>query len=135
MVKPESGSQTFHTVVAQKELTEFILKSSNGTNVERNVYQKKSSAKSLLAVIGVAALGALGAWQFYLFVTFRDSQGAVDVQGGTVHLWLPIGIALIVCIAGIFLFSRFLRYDTRNEIHITSADPSLTEGRIVENVL
>lgn len=132
MVKPESGSQTFHTVVAQKELTEFILKSSNGTNVERNVYQKKSSAKSLLAVIGVAALGA---WQFYLFVTFRDSQGAVDVQGGTVHLWLAIGIALIVCIAGVFLFSKFLRYDTQNEIHITSPGPPLGAGRITKDIL
>jgi len=102
--------------------------------MEKNVYQRKS-VKSLMAVIGVAALAALGAWQFYLFVSFKDSQGVVDVQGGTVHLWLAIGLAFIVCIAGVFLFSKFLRYDTRNEIHITSADPPLSEGRITKNVL
>lgn len=98
------------------------------------MYQRKS-IKSLVAVIGLAALAAFGAWQFYLFVIFKDSQGVVDVQGGTVHLWLAIGIALIVCIAGVFLFSRFLRYDTRDEIHITSAGPPLAAGRITKNVL
>lgn len=102
--------------------------------MERNVYQRKS-IKNLVAVIGLAALAAFGAWQFYLFVIFKDSQGVVDVQGGTVHLWLAIGIALIVCIAGVFLFSRFLRYDTRDEIHITSAGPPLGAGRITKNVL
>jgi hypothetical protein len=93
------------------------------------------SIKSLVAVIGLAALAAFGAWQFYLFVIFKNSQGVADVQGGTVHLWLAIGIALIVCIAGVFLFSRFLRYDTRNEIHITSAGPALGAKRITENIL
>jgi hypothetical protein len=91
--------------------------------------------KSLVAVIGLAALAAFGAWQFYLFVIFKNSQGVADVQGGTVHLWLAIGIALIVCIAGVFLFSRFLRYDTRNEIHITSAGPALGAERTTKNVL
>lgn len=98
------------------------------------MHQRKS-IKSLVAVIGLAALAAFGAWQFYLFVIFKDSQGVVDVQGGTVHLWLAIGIAVIVCIAGVFLFSRFLRYDSRNEIHITSADPPLGAERITKNVL
>jgi uncharacterized membrane protein len=102
--------------------------------MERNVYQRKS-IKSLIAVIGLAALAALGAWQFYLFVIFKDAQGAVDIQGGTVHLWLSIGIALIVCIAGIFLFLQFLRYDTQNEIHITSADPPLGVEGITKDVL
>ena len=103
--------------------------------LEGNVDQKKSSAKSLIAVIGLAALAALAAWQFYLFVVFKDSQGAVDVQGGTVHLWLAVGIAIIVCIAGVFLFSRFLRYDTRDEIHITSAGPPVGAGSITKDVL
>jgi len=35
-------------------------------------------------------------------------------------LWLAIGIALIVCVGGFFLFSRLLRYDQQNEMHITS---------------
>jgi glycerol-3-phosphate acyltransferase PlsY len=103
-------------------------------NVEGNVEQRKS-VKSLMAVIGVAALAALGAWQFYLFVSFKNAQGVADVQGGTVHLWLAIGIALIVCIAGVFLFSRFLRYDTRDEIHITSAGPPLGAGRNTKDLL
>lgn len=86
-------------------------------------------------MIGLAALAAISAWQFYQFAVFKDSQGVVDVQGGTVHLWLAIGIALIVCIAGVFLFSRLLRYDARNEIHITSADPPLGSVRNSKDVL
>lgn len=95
----------------------------------------KTSVKGLLAVVGVTALAALAAWQFYLFVSFKNAQGAVDLQGGTMHLWLAIGIALIVCIAAFFLFSKFLRYDTRNEIHITSPGPPLGAGRISKDVL
>ncbi|HEX5702674.1 MAG TPA: hypothetical protein VFX97_05710 [Pyrinomonadaceae bacterium] len=93
------------------------------------------SIKSLVAAIGLAALAAFGAWQFYLFVSFKDSQGVVDVQGGTVHLWLAVGIALIVCIAGFFLLSKFLRYDLRNEMHITSPGPPQGAERIANNVL
>lgn len=96
--------------------------------MERNVDQKKSRIKNLVAAIGLAALAAFGAWQFYLFVIFKNSQGVTDVQGGTVHLWLAIGVALLVCVAGFFLFSKFLRYDTRNEIHITSPGPALGAG-------
>lgn len=98
------------------------------------MYQTKS-IKSLVAAIGLVALAAIGAWQFYLFVSFTDSQGVADVQGGTVHLSLAIGIALIVCIAGVFLFSRFLRYDMQNEIHITSPGPRPGTGQITKDVL
>ena len=75
-----------------------------------------------LTIIGLTALAALAAWQFYLFATFKDANGAVDVQGGTLHLWLAIGITVLVCIGGFFFFSKVLRYDRRNEMHITSAD-------------
>jgi hypothetical protein len=68
----------------------------------------------------LAALAAIAAWQFYLFAVFKDANGVVDAQGGTLHLWLAIGIAIIVCVAGFFLISNFLRYDKRNEMHITS---------------
>lgn len=97
--------------------------------------QKMSATKTLMAVIGLAALGAVAAWQFYLFAVFRNADGVVDVQGGTVHLWLAIGTALIVCIAGFFLFSRFVRYDKRNEIHITSPGQARGDGRIKRDVL
>ena len=97
------------------------------------MYQR-TSIKSFVAVIGLAALAALGAWQFYMFVSFKNSQGVVDVQANTVHLWLAIGIALIVYIPGAFLFSKFIRHDPQNGIHITSSGPLDSEG-IAENVL
>lgn len=81
----------------------------------------KKSKKRVLTLIGLTALAAIAAWQFYLFASFKDASGAVDVQGGTLHLWLAIGIAVLVCVGGFFLFSKFLRYDNRNEMHITSA--------------
>ena len=96
---------------------------------------RKPGTKILLAAIGLAALAAVAAWQFYLFATFKDASGAVDVQGGTIHLGLAIGIALIVCVAGFFLFSRLLRYDRRNEMHITSQGYALDTKRITEDVL
>ena len=103
-------------------------------NNGENVYQKMS-IKSLVAVIGLAALAAFGAWQFYLFTIFTNTQGVVDLQGGTAHLWLAIGTAVIVCIAGFFLFSKSLRYDMRNEIHITSPGPPLGAERMTKNIL
>jgi hypothetical protein len=81
-----------------------------------------------MAVIGLAALAAIAAWQFYMFAVFKDVNGAVDLQGGKLHLWLAIGITLIVCIAGIFLFSKFIRYDRRNDLHITSQGHPLGVG-------
>jgi hypothetical protein len=103
--------------------------------MEGNVYQRKSVTKILLAVIGLAALATTAAWQFYLFAVFKDANGVVDVQGGTIHLWLAIGITLIVCIAGFFLFSRLLRYDERDEIHVTLQGHPLGVGRTTKDVL
>jgi hypothetical protein len=82
--------------------------------------QRKHRIK-VLAIIGLAALAGTAAWQFYMFATFKDASGTVDIQGGTLHLWLAIGIAVFVCVGGFFLFSKSLRYDKRNEMHITSA--------------
>jgi len=75
-----------------------------------------------LTIIRLTALAALAAWQFYLFAIFKDANGAVDVQGGTLHLWLASGITILVCIEGFIFFSYVLGYDRRDEIHITSAD-------------
>ena len=66
------------------------------------------------------ALVTIAVWQFYLFVAFKDSNGTIDVQGGTLHLWLAIGIALVACIGGFFVFSVFLRHDRDDELHITT---------------
>jgi hypothetical protein len=81
---------------------------------------RKSLTNVLAAVIGVVAIAAIAIWQFYLFVTFKDSLGLVDVQGGTHHLWWAVGAALIACLAGFLMFSVFVRYDEANEMHITS---------------
>jgi hypothetical protein len=83
------------------------------------LYQKNKLTK-MLTVIGLAVVAAIAVWQFYLFSTFKDTTGAVDVQGGTLHLWLAIGMAVLVCVGGFFLFSKVLRYDQQNEMHITS---------------
>ena len=82
---------------------------------------QRSKVTKTLSVVVLMALAAVAAWQFYLFATFKDATGTVDVQGGTLHLWLAIGIAVLVCVGGFFLFSKLLRYDRRNEMHITAA--------------
>ena len=99
--------------------------------MEKNVEQKNT----LMAVIGLAALGAFAALQFYSFAAFKNADRVVDVQGGTVHLWLAIGATLVVCIAWFFLFSGFLRYNKRNEIHITQQGPVSGDGRTRRDIL
>jgi predicted exporter len=81
---------------------------------------RKSPANVLAAVIGVSLIAAIAIWQFYLFVTFKNTQGLMDVQGGTQHLWWALGAALIACLAGFLVCSAFVSYDKDNEIHITS---------------
>ena len=89
----------------------------------------------LTALIGLAVLGAVAAWQFYLFVVYTDINGVADAQGGRIHLWVAIGIALMTCIAGVFLISKFLSYDRRNEMHITSQGHPAGVGRTTEGRL
>jgi hypothetical protein len=81
---------------------------------------RKSLSNVLSAVIGVTAIAAVALWQFYLFATFKTSHGVVDVQGGTIHLWWAIGAAMIACLAGVLVFSVFLRHDKDDELHITA---------------
>jgi peptidoglycan/LPS O-acetylase OafA/YrhL len=88
-----------------------------------------------LTIIGLTGLDAIAAWNFYLFATFKDANGAVDVQGGTLHLWLAIGVTVLVCIGGFFFFSNVLRYDRRDEIHITSADQQRGPAGFRKNLL
>ena len=96
---------------------------------------RNSLTKILSAVIGLALLAAVAAWQFYLFVVFKGVNGAPDAQGGRVHLWVAIVIALVACIAGVFFISRFLSYDRRNEMHITSQGHPLGVGRTTQGRL
>lgn len=83
--------------------------------------QIKKSPLTMIASVGVVALlAAVAAWQFYLFASFRDARGISDAQNATGHLWVAICTALVACVAGIFVFSMFVRYDRANEMHIAS---------------
>jgi uncharacterized membrane protein len=83
-------------------------------------YVRKSLTNVLASIIGVILVVAIALWQFYLFATFKNSKGIVDLQGGTHHLWWAMAMTLIACIAGFLVFSVFLRYDRDDEMHITS---------------
>ena len=77
----------------------------------------KSRMSSIL--IGVGVLAALVAvWQFYLFVIFRDTRGALDAQGGGSHLWLAILAAVVACAS--VGFGIFRNINQTEEFHITS---------------
>ena len=73
--------------------------------------------KVLLWAIGLAA-AAVAVWQFYLFVVFRDSQGALDAQGGGLNLWLALGAAAVACAC--VCLGIFGRINQTEEFHITS---------------
>jgi hypothetical protein len=84
-----------------------------------------TSYTRILALLGLAIFAVIAAWQFYLFATFKGSDGAIDVQGGAIHLWVAIGIGLVTCVGAFFLISSFRGYERRNEMHVTSQGPPL----------
>ena len=77
----------------------------------------KNLRNTLLWIVGLL-MALIAVWQFYLFATFKDVQGVVDLQGGTLHLWLAIGASLAAC-ACAFL-GIFRRINRTEEFHITS---------------
>lgn len=77
----------------------------------------KNLKSVLLWAVGLTA-GTVAAWQFYLFVAFRDSQGALDAQGGGANLWLAIAAAAVSCVC--VFFGIFGRINQTEEFHITS---------------
>jgi hypothetical protein len=84
------------------------------------MHEQKTRRNPLSALIGVMSLATVAVWQFYMFVTFKDKMGLVDVQGGRQHLWAAVAFALVACIAAFLFLSVFLRRDRSDEIHITS---------------
>lgn len=72
---------------------------------------------TLLWALGLL-MAATAAWQFYLFVVFRNSWGMLDAQGGGLNLWLAVGAAVLAC-ACVFL-GIFRRINKAEELHITS---------------
>jgi uncharacterized membrane protein YidH (DUF202 family) len=77
----------------------------------------KKLGNVLLWVVGLLA-AATAAWQFYVFVVFRDSRGLLDVQGGALHLWLAIAAAIVACVCVCLVLFR--RINRTEEFHITS---------------
>jgi hypothetical protein len=80
-------------------------------------YYGKSLASTLLLTVGIL-LAAVAVWQFYLFVVFRDVQGALDAQGGGLNLWYAIGAAVLTCVC--VCLGIFRRINHTEELHITS---------------
>jgi hypothetical protein len=80
-------------------------------------YSGKSLASTFLLAFGII-WAAIAIWQFYLFVVFRDTRGALDVQGGGAHLWYAIGAAILTCVC--VCFGIFRRINHTEEYHITS---------------
>ena len=77
----------------------------------------KNMRNVLLWIVGLLS-AAIAVWQFYLFVVFRDAQGALDAQGGGRNLWYAIGAAVLTCVC-VFL-GIFRRINHTEEFHITS---------------
>jgi hypothetical protein len=77
----------------------------------------KNLSDSLLWAVGLL-MAVIATWQFYLFVAFKDSQGALEAQGGTLHLWLAIGAAVLTCLCA--FVGIFRRINKTEELHITS---------------
>lgn len=81
----------------------------------------QKNIKNVTALIaGIAAAVLLSIWQFYQFATFRNA-GVVGEIGGETHLWWAIAMAVLACVAGVLLFSVFLKHDKDDELHITSS--------------
>jgi hypothetical protein len=77
----------------------------------------KNLSGSLLWIVG-SLMAVIATWQFYLFVAFKDSQGVLEAQGGTLHLWLAIGAAVLTCLCA--FVGIFRRINKPEELHITS---------------
>jgi len=82
-------------------------------------YAKKNSLKVTGLGLGLVVVALLAVWQFYLFVTYKNQQGVVDIQGGRLHLWLAVGMGLIACVAAFFVLSAFAQHDKDDDLHIT----------------
>ena len=80
-------------------------------------YFGKGLTSTFLVAAGVL-WAAAAAWQFYLFVVFRDSRGTLDAQGGGPNLWFAIGSAALACVC--LCVAIFRRINQTEEFHITS---------------
>ena len=77
-------------------------------------YVKKNGKAVSASIVGVIAFAAVAIWQFYSFVTFDGAQG------GSLHLWLAIAMAVLACGLAFLVFSFFVQHDQDDDLHITS---------------
>ena len=78
----------------------------------------ETNLKGVLLWVVALVAAAVAAWQFYLFVVFRDSLGTLDVQGGGGNLWLAVVAAAVACVC--VCFGIFGRINQTEEFHVTS---------------
>jgi hypothetical protein len=77
----------------------------------------KNMRPTLLWIIGLL-MAAIATWQFYQFAAFRDSNGVLETQGGTLHLWLGVAAVVAACLCA--FLGIFRRINRTEELHITS---------------
>lgn len=77
----------------------------------------KNTRNILLWTVGLL-MAAIASWQFSRFAAFRNSQGLLETQGGTFHLWLAIGATIVTCLCA--FFGIFRHINQTEEMHITS---------------
>ena len=82
-------------------------------------YATKNLKNVMASIAGLVVVAAIGVWQFYEYVTFKDAAASAD--GGGIHLLLAIVMAVFACFIGFLVFSIFLRHDTDDDLHITFA--------------
>jgi len=78
---------------------------------------KKNVAGSIFLMM---VLTSIAGWQFYRFVTFADTHGNPNTEGGLGHLLWAIAMLTCACIVGFLVSSVFLRHDTDETMHINS---------------
>ncbi len=84
-------------------------------------YATKNLKNVMGSIVGLIVVAAIGIWQFYAYVTFKDANGLVNAEGGAMHLLLAIMMAVFACFMGFLVFSVFLRHDSDDDLHITFA--------------
>ena len=83
-------------------------------------YVRENKKNLAGSIIFLMVLTGLAVWQFYRFVTFADTTGLPNSQGGLGHLLWAVVMTMCACIVGFLVSSVFLRKDNDEVIHINS---------------
>ena len=83
-------------------------------------YSRKNSKTTLAFTAALIFLVSLAGWQFYQYATFKHDNGLLNIEGGVSHLVWALLLTVSACGLGFFLASRLLRYDSDDQLHITS---------------